>query len=73
MKVVKVRKMVSKPNGNYYKPSWTGTESIDWNELAARVQVARQGKPKKTEAQVIAQERRQEMRGERRFCNRQEF
>jgi hypothetical protein len=65
-----IRKIVSKPSSNYYKPSWSSAESIDWNKLAAMVREARKDAPKETEAQTIARERRREHRGEMRYARR---
>jgi hypothetical protein len=61
-----------KLSGNYYKPSWNGTDAIDWSELGVGVRAARQGKPTETGAQIMARERRREIKGERRYCNRKE-
>lgn len=62
-----------KISGNYYKPSWSGAESIDWNKLAAMVRESRKDTPKETEAQVIARERNREHRGEMRYARRFDY
>jgi hypothetical protein len=73
MKTKIIRKVASKPSGNYYKPSWSNTENIDWNKLAAMVREARKDTPKETEAQVIARERNREHRGELHHARRFDY
>jgi len=73
MKTRIIRKVVSRPSGDYYKPSWSGAENIDWNKLATMVRESRKDTPKETEAQSIARERNQEHRGELCHARRTEY